>query len=203
MGRRVVITGSAGHLGRALRAAFEVLGDTVVGIDKVTSATTDVVCDLDNESPSESRALLLLYDIIVCNANPISWELHHALAARAQQSIINISSIYALLGSDPRLYEGTEVEPTPTWYAAAKGALIALTRWQATTLAPVRSNAVCPGGIFRGHSPEFTQRYSSRVPLRRMATEGDIVPLVVFLASDDATYITGQVIAVDGGLSCW
>jgi len=101
------------------------------------------------------------------------------------------------------MYEGTEVDPTPAWYAASKGAMVALTKWQATNLAPIRSNAVCPGGIFRGHSDKFREQYEARVPLRRMATEDDIVGPVLFLCSDAARYITGQVLMVDGGYSAW
>lgn len=195
--RIVVITGSEGHLGRALRAAFEALGDTVLGIDMPRTGA-EIERDLDSAAPWGD---IPSADIVICNAKTWEWTWHHALAMRARHCIINIASIYALLGSDPRMYDGTEVEPTPAWYAASKGALIALTRWQATNLAPVRSNAVCPGGILRGHSVEFRARYNEKVPLERMAREDDIVPLILFLASDDAAYITGQCIAVDGGLS--
>ena len=197
MGRRVLITGSAGHLGRALRAAFEAQGDVVTGLD-LPGTGAELTMDLN-------RSLLYCrdrkYDVVICNAKVRGWEAHHQLAEQATSCIVNIGSIYGVLGNDPSLYEGTEVEKTPAWYAASKGALIALTRWQATNLAPVRSNAVCPGGIFRGHSDEFNKRYSSRVPLGRMAVEDDIVGPVLFLCSDAARYITGQVLMVDGGYS--
>ena len=195
MGRRVLITGSEGHLGRALCAAFRAQGDMVVGVDKPGSGA---IWEYDLE---EMPPFLDSNDIVICNAKVANWEPHNMLAQQARKCVINIASIYGVLGNDPKLYEGTEVEPTPAWYAASKGALIALTRWQATNLAPVRSNAVCPGGIFRGHSDEFNKRYSSRVPLARMATEDDIVGPVLFLCSDAARYITGQVLMVDGGYS--
>jgi len=203
-GRKVLITGSEGHLGRALRAAFTAQGDFVLGMD-LPGIGVDLECDLDND-PIENLIWDIRYlkpEIVICNAKVRKWEAHHALAKCATQAIVNIGSIYGVLGSDPSLYEGTEVEPTPAWYAASKGALIALTKWQATNFAPVRSNAVCPGGIFRGHSEEFNKRYSKRVPLGRMATEDDIVGPVLFLCSDAARYITGQVLMVDGGYSSW
>lgn len=200
MGRRVLITGSEGHLGRALRAAFEAQGDRVIGIDRYGTGA-DVGEDLDE--PKNWESFTTKYDIVICNAKLKNWQSHHSLATRATSCIVNISSIYGVLGNDPKIYEGTEVEKTPAWYAASKGALIALTKWQATNLAPVRSNCVCPGGIYRGHSDVFRSRYESKVPLGRMATEDDIVGPVLFLCSDAARYITGQVLMVDGGYSAW
>lgn len=200
-GRRVLITGSEGHLGRALRAAFIAQGDEVVGIDLPgTNATLEYNLD---SAAIHGWVFSQRFDVVICNAKTKTWKHHHNFALCATQAIVNIGSIYGVLGSDPSLYEGTEVEPTPAWYAASKGALIALTKWQATNFAPVRSNAVCPGGIFRGHSEEFNKRYSKRVPLGRMATEDDIVGPVLFLCSDAARYITGQVLMVDGGYSSW
>lgn len=202
--RRVLITGSEGHLGRALRAAFEAEGDLVLGIDQPGSGA-DMEIDLDDyvEDGIAEHDSHPGYDVVICNAKVKHWEYHHGLATYARQSIINIGSIYGILGNDPALYKGTEVEATPAWYAASKAALVGLTKWQATNLQPVRSNCVCPGGIFRGHSDTFRDRYSRKVPLGRMATEADIVPLVVFLADPiRAAYINGAIIPVDGGLTC-
>lgn len=201
MGRRVLITGSEGHLGRALRAAFEAQGDVVTGVDlKGTGADLSLnIDDLGEALPD----LDINYDVLIANAKCKGWEGHNHLAKYAASCIVNIGSIYAVLGNDPKMYEGTEVDPTPAWYAASKGAMVALTKWQATNLAPIRSNAVCPGGIFRDHSDRFKRRYEDRVPLGRMATEDDIVGPVLFLCSDAARYITGQVLMVDGGYSAW
>ena len=199
MTRTVLITGSAGHLGRALRAAFEGLGDVVTGLD---THDAERIADLDYENAPLYKTTDY-WDVVICNAKCRTWEAHNVLATRATSCIINIGSIYGVLGNDPKMYEGTEVEPTPAWYAASKSALIGLTRWQATNLAPARSNCICPGGIYRAHSEEFRTRYEKKVPLGRMATESDIVGPVVFLASDAARYITGQVLMVDGGYSCW
>lgn len=213
--RTILITGSEGHLGRALRARFEGMGDRVIGVDHAQPCEWQV--DLDRSSihydgasalnvlTDDGRKLIteaFQCDVVICNAKTADWRSHEWLARRARDCIINIGSIYGVLGNDPKMYEGTKVEPTPAWYAASKGALVALTRWQATNLAPVRSNCVCPGGISRDHSDKFRRRYESKVPLGRMATEEDVVNAVEFLASDKAAYITGQVLMVDGGLSC-
>jgi len=196
----VVITGSAGHLGRALVEAFRAQGDHVVGIDLEKA---DIIWNLDAPELDFDKLIEVgKPDVVICNAKTQEWKAHNAIAMLARDCIVNVGSIYGVVGSDPRMYLDTEVLPTPAWYVAAKGALIALTKHQATTGAPVRSNCVCPGGLFRGHTPKFFLRYAARVPLGRMATEGDVVGPIMFLASDAARYITGQVLMVDGGLTC-
>ncbi len=121
------------------------------------------------------------------------------LAASGHGSIINIASIYGMVGPDLSLYEGTAMGCGAA-YAASKGGLLQLTRYLATVLAPgIRVNAITPGGVARGQDPAFVKRYTDRVPLGRMATEGDIAGAAVFLASDASGYVTGQNIVVDGG----
>jgi NAD(P)-dependent dehydrogenase (short-subunit alcohol dehydrogenase family) len=118
-------------------------------------------------------------------------------------NIINVTSIYGELGPDWRLYEGTTLG-NPASYAASKGGLVQMTRWLATTLAPdIRVNAISPGGIYRNQPEVFVDRYVSKTPLGRMANEQDFIGLAILLASDAGRYITGQVISVDGGWSCW
>jgi NAD(P)-dependent dehydrogenase (short-subunit alcohol dehydrogenase family) len=118
-------------------------------------------------------------------------------------SVINVASIYGLVGPDWRLYEGTEFG-NPAAYAASKGGLLQLTRWLATTLAPaVRVNAITPGGVFRDTKEPFLSRYVSRVPLGRMATEDDLKGAAVYLASDLSRYVTGHNLVVDGGWTAW
>lgn len=192
MSRTVLITGSAGYLGRALREAFVSYGDTVTGVDLHDA---EIICDLDKEHPAGN------WDVVICNARTTDWKAHNHLAGQARQCVINIGSIYGVLGSGPALYPGTNVDPTPPEYTAAKGAMVALTRWQAARLAPVRSNCICPGGILRGQDAEFVARYCAKVPLKRMATERDVVGVALFLASEFASYVNGQVLMVDGGLS--
>jgi NAD(P)-dependent dehydrogenase (short-subunit alcohol dehydrogenase family) len=118
-------------------------------------------------------------------------------------NIVNISSIYGLYGPDWRLYENTNMA-NPAAYSVTKSGLIGLTRWLATTTAPdVRVNAIAPGGIFRNQPDEFVKKYSSKTPLGRMATEDDFRGILQFLASDLSSYVTGQVISVDGGFGVW
>jgi len=118
-------------------------------------------------------------------------------------SIINIGSIYGEYGPDWELYENTTMA-NPAAYGASKGGLNQLTRWLATTLAPdIRVNAISPGGIFRNQPDIFVKRYESRTPLRRMANEDDFRGATAYLASDMSSYVSGQVLSVDGGWGSW
>lgn len=118
-------------------------------------------------------------------------------------AIVNIGSIYGSHGPDWELYRGTDMG-NPAGYAASKGGLIQLTRWLATTLSPtIRVNCVSPGGIGRNQESDFVERYQNRTPLKRMATEKEIVNTILFLSSSSASYITGQNIHVDGGWTAW
>lgn len=126
-----------------------------------------------------------------------------ALARSGKGSIINVSSIYGMVGPDLRLYEGTNMG-NPAAYAASKGGLLQLTRWMATVMAPtVRVNALTPGGVWRGQPDAFHQRYLARTPLSRMAQEDDFKGVAAYLASDASAYVTGQNIVVDGGWTAW
>ena len=101
------------------------------------------------------------------------------------------------------LYENTTMG-NPAAYGASKGGLNQLTRWLATTLAPdIRVNAISPGGIFRNQPDTFVKRYENRTPLRRMANEDDFRGATVYLASDLSSYVSGQVLSVDGGWGSW
>lgn len=118
-------------------------------------------------------------------------------------TIINIASIYGQYGPDWSLYEGSKMG-NPAAYAASKGGLIQLTKWLATTLAPsIRVNAISPGGVRRGQSSQFISNYEAKVPLGRMAVENDLVGAIAFLSGAGASYVTGQVISVDGGWGVW
>jgi NAD(P)-dependent dehydrogenase (short-subunit alcohol dehydrogenase family) len=123
-------------------------------------------------------------------------------------SIVNFGSIYGSdFGPDLRIYSEVIDQPmtTPIPYAVSKGGVVALTKYLATTLAPfgVRVNSISPGGVLNGQPKEFIDAYANRVPMGRMATPEEIVGLPIFLVSDQASYITGQNMYIDGGLSAW
>lgn len=128
---------------------------------------------------------------------------------RGQGSIIQIASVYAIVGPDLRIYEGSDFMGhqmlSPAVYSASKAGVLGLTRHLATTWGArgVRVNAVTPGGVESHQNQTFTEKYSQRVPLQRMATPTDILGAVLFLASESSSYITGHNIIVDGGLTAW
>jgi len=132
------------------------------------------------------------------------------MAARGCGSIVHTASIYgATMGPDQRIYEGSEYlgRPinTPPVYSASKGGVVGLTLYLATYWASrgVRVNALTPGGIRSGQNDEFARRYSARVPLGRQARADEVAAGFLFLASDASSYVTGQNLHVDGGLSAW
>lgn len=118
-------------------------------------------------------------------------------------SIVNMASVYGMVGPDFSVYDGTSMT-TPAAYSAIKGGLINFTRYLASYMGPqnIRVNSISPGGIFDSQNKVFVENYEKKVPLRRMGLPNDISPLVVFLLSEEAKYITGQNIAVDGGWTC-
>lgn len=124
-------------------------------------------------------------------------------------SVIQTASIYGVVAPDQRIYEGSyylgRQINTPAVYAASKGAVIALTKYLAAYWSEkgIRVNTITPGGVESGQNEEFKANYASLVPLRRMANADEMVGAAVFLASDASSYITGQNIVIDGGLSIW
>lgn len=124
-------------------------------------------------------------------------------------SIIQTASIYGVLAPDPRIYDGSfylgKTINTPAAYSASKGGVIALTRHLAAYWAPkgIRVNTLTPGGVQSGQNNAFVKKYSARVPMGRMGKPEEMTGALLFLASDASSYITGQNIIVDGGLSAW
>ena len=116
-------------------------------------------------------------------------------------SIVNIASIYGIVGNDFSVYEGADGMTSPVAYSAIKGGIINLTRYLASYFGPysIRVNCVSPGGVFNNQAESFVSKFEGKVPLRRMATPSDIAPSVAFLLSDESTYITGHNLIVDGG----
>ena len=114
-------------------------------------------------------------------------------------SIVNISSIYGLIGPDYSLYKDVTMG-NPAAYSVSKGGLIQLTKWLSKTISPeVRVNTISPGGVWRNQPSEFVNRYESKTPLGRMATEEDLKGAIAYLATDLSIYVTGQNLIVDGG----
>jgi NAD(P)-dependent dehydrogenase (short-subunit alcohol dehydrogenase family) len=115
-------------------------------------------------------------------------------------SVVNITSIYGVVGNDLTIYENTSIT-TAAPYSAIKGGIINFTRYLASYYGRqgVRVNCVSPGGILDEQHENFIANYERKVPMGRMGNPDDIAPAVSFLLSEDAKYITGQNIIIDGG----
>ena len=122
------------------------------------------------------------------------------MVERGKGSIINISSIYGVVGNDPSLYEGTTLLQPPH-YNFVKAGMINFTRYMANYYGKkgIRVNCVSPGGYFNNQPEPFLKNYCKRVPIGRMLGNDDIKGAIVFLSSDASEYVTGINLLVDGG----
>ncbi len=124
-------------------------------------------------------------------------------------SIVNISSVYSISVPDLRIYVDLDRKNSEI-YGATKSGINQLTKYFAVNArldgADIRINAVAPGGILNLDSPQgekFQKEYNKRVPLKRMARENEIIKPTLFLLSNDASYINGHILVIDGGMSAW
>jgi 3-oxoacyl-[acyl-carrier protein] reductase len=139
------------------------------------------------------------WDIVINTNLKSAWNCAKAAARMMMRKrygrIVNITSIVGLAGQGGQ-----------TNYAASKAGLIGLTKSLAKELAPrqITVNAVAPGFVLTDLTANLPQNVmdelNRRIPLERWGTAEDVAYAVAFLASDEAAYITGQVLTVDGGL---
>src|SRR4051812_13277415 len=124
------------------------------------------------------------------------------MAERGGGRIVNVASVAGLVGQDPEIMDAVG-------YTASKGAVVALTRDLAVKWAKigVAVNAVAPAFFLtrmtQGVIAHGGDQISAITPMGRIGQPGELKGVVVFLASDAASYVTGQVLAVDGGMLSW
>jgi NAD(P)-dependent dehydrogenase (short-subunit alcohol dehydrogenase family) len=164
----------------------DILVNNAAAAARLPTSETDAAI-IDHLVAVNVRAPLLLISALI-----------PSMVERGQGSIINLSSVSALIGT-----------PRRAAYAASKGALDAATRSLAMELGPsgIRVNSVAPGVVDtelwakNKAIPGVVQTIEGQTPLRRWASPEDIADVIVFLASDAARFITGETIAVDGGMA--
>jgi 3-oxoacyl-[acyl-carrier protein] reductase len=217
--RSALVTGGSRGIGRAiadrLRAAgMEVVAPTRAELDLASPESiraflasapdVDVLVNNGGENRIARIAELELADwqrILDTNVTSAFLLIRHfgpRMAARGWGRIVNVSSCYSFLARPGRVA-----------YSASKGALNQVTRTAALELGEgnVLVNAVAPGFVEtemtrRNNDAEQIARLESQTALGRLARPEEVAELVAFLASDQNSYITGQVVVIDGGFSC-
>jgi NAD(P)-dependent dehydrogenase (short-subunit alcohol dehydrogenase family) len=187
-------------LARAVAAAADAWGRLDVLVSN--AAITD-------DTPFESISAERWHGVMRVNLDSVLYGAQAAmphLKRSPYASIVNVASIQGLRG-----------QPNSMAYATAKGAVVNLTRCMAVDFGPlgVRVNAIAPGyidtrmalmhGNVHEHQTDWFQDVfikHGRLPLRRPGTAEDVAGPILFLAGDDSCYVTGQVLVVDGGLTC-
>jgi meso-butanediol dehydrogenase / (S,S)-butanediol dehydrogenase / diacetyl reductase len=174
-----------------VRTARQELGPVDVLINNAAKATDRDFLDLDEEQWEEDVSIALKGSFLCSKA------VLPDMIQRGSGVILNVSSVNALG------YFGNEA------YSAAKAGILSLTRSLAVRYGPsgVRANAIAPGTLKtpaweerRSRDPEIFERVAAWYPLGRVGEPEDVVNAALFLASDEASWISGAVLPVDGGL---
>lgn len=124
--------------------------------------------------------------------------------------IVNIGSEYALVAPDQTIYrvEGLpeDQQPSkPATYTVVKHAIVGLTKHLAVYWAKqgVRVNCLCPGGVEQNQDPAFKEKLTRLIPMGRMAPPDHTRGALIFLCSDASAFMTGEIVAVNGGRTVW
>jgi NAD(P)-dependent dehydrogenase (short-subunit alcohol dehydrogenase family) len=220
-GKRVVVTGGASGIGAATAERFRAEGSRVTVLDLQPCPDGIMVDVTDREQVEQALASLDAVDVVVNNAGisvrsaaldiqPAQWRrvidtnlggvfavaqaAGRRMLAGAGGVILNTASTNGMVGH--RMYAD---------YNASKAGVIELTRTLALEWAPtVRVNAVCPGYVLTPmqeaeYTPEMLAEVDAKIPLGRHARPQEVAALFAFLASDDAAYLTGIAVPIDGG----
>jgi meso-butanediol dehydrogenase/(S,S)-butanediol dehydrogenase/diacetyl reductase len=176
----------------SVKQAFEKLFDQMGGLDiLINNAGISIRHRFIDITPEEWKQVI---DINLTGVFYVAQQAALQMLAGGGGVIINMGSTNGLAGYH---YYGD--------YNASKSGVIELTRSMALELGPtIRVNAVCPGFIMTTmqeaeYTPEMQQAFYEKLPLKRLGKPDDVASLFVFLASEEASWITGQHFVIDGG----
>ena len=176
---------------RSVRAAFDRIGALDILVNNAGLLCTGPIEETSGEEFDRLMAVNVT-GIFNCVQAAIP-----AMKGRERPAVINIASVSAEKG-------GGAIGNV--WYGATKAAVVAMTRGLARELGPngIRVNAIAPAVLDTEMvhdllTPERRAKILARIPLGRLPSADEVARLALFLASDDAAFITGETIAVDGG----
>jgi NAD(P)-dependent dehydrogenase (short-subunit alcohol dehydrogenase family) len=195
-GKATALQADLREVDQAKKLALEAI-DFLGGLDVlVNNAGITMTLEFEKVTPEQFDTL---YNVNVRSAYFIIQTVLPVMIKQGGGTIINLTSVHGI-----RAYKGHSV------YAGTKGAIIAYTRELAVELAPlgIRINAIAPGAVpvenhFKASGSEDTSGLAKLIPCGFAGKPLDIAKVAVFLASDDARYIVGQTIVVDGGTTSW
>jgi NAD(P)-dependent dehydrogenase (short-subunit alcohol dehydrogenase family) len=217
-GKRVVVTGGTSGIGEATCRRFRDEGANVVSID-VDDGEETIVCDVADAAQVEHAFEQIgAVDVLVANAGISIRSPFLDIREEDWRRVldVNLTGVFRCAQQAARrMDEGVILMTASTNgltghenyadYNASKAGVILLARTMARELAPrIRVNAVCPGYVLTPmqraeYTDEMLAAVNEQIPLQRHAEPEEIAALFAFLASDDARYITGAAIAIDGG----
>jgi NAD(P)-dependent dehydrogenase (short-subunit alcohol dehydrogenase family) len=129
------------------------------------------------------------------------------MAKNKKGVILNIASDLGIISPDNRVYNEQKKSAfvKPVSYSISKHGIIGLTKYTATYWANknIRCNALAPGGILNNQNKNFLKKINKLIPLGRLAKKGEYENAILFLISDDSSYMTGSTMVLDGGRTAW
>ena len=134
----------------------------------------------------------------------IARQMDRDIVGKWPSTLINVASMYALNGAHHPIYDGMPFKNFSA-YGVTKAGIHGLTVWLAGYWAPRKAtvNTIAPGAVFNNHSEEFQRRVGELIMAGRMCEPDEIADVMLFLASPQSGYMTGQLVNVDGGFSAW
>lgn len=134
----------------------------------------------------------------------VARQMDRDIVGKRPTTLINVASMYALNGAHHPIYDGMPFKNFSA-YGVTKAGIHGLTVWLAGYWAKRQAtvNTIAPGAVFNGHSEEFQKRVGELIMAGRMCEPDEIADAMLFLASKQSGYMTGQMINVDGGFSAW